>query len=214
MFDAVNAMLIEVLKARLDTMGEKESGLYYFYKARLDRKELFPPQERKLIDVVIERFDQSWTVHDIGAGIGTMALGFAIKGHDSYAIERDRRRAAAMAAMKKALCGDFPAISMRFHILNVAFPSHVVAEAVVPNRTLGIVSNLVGTSSQQEQGNFLATLVRYPAAIVDVQRFGIARPQEREWKEVVRRLEQLSGEAWELVSDSGAQGKYFMSSRD
>jgi hypothetical protein len=211
MIDAINAILIEALQSRLARMGDLHSGLYNFYKNRLERGDLFPMQERKLVDVLAERLNSSWTVHDIGAGIGTLALAFSARGYNSYAIERDRRRVAAMQEMKEALSIRFPAVAAHFHILKAAFPSAVTAQTVVSGRTVGVVTNLVATLSRQEQDDFLDSLVQYPAAVIDVQRFGISRLADSEWTEVVRLIESKSRRPWELISDSGANGKYFMS---
>lgn len=100
----VNCVMVGVARERFLEMGERESGLYGYYKGRMDEKEFFNDEDIKMISLIHSLYDEEDKILEIAAGVGQISFALEKGGfkHVDFC-EFDERRHALSMAMKDAL---------------------------------------------------------------------------------------------------------------
>jgi len=213
--DAVDLSATNALTQRISEMGVMDSGAYNFYNVRAERKRLTIPLELKVRDLILEmaaEFDFD-NIHDIGAGIGTLAMSFAAKGVPAVAVERDSRRHAAMVAIHEAVGVSHSDVASLFTPLLAAIPSAEVEAARSRNGSVAVITNFVATIPADIQLEIISALSEYVFAIIDVQRYCETRMTPEDYASVVTMFLDNGFDNAEKVLDLGSEGVYYRFTR-
>ncbi len=165
----LDAIAKPVCVARLRDLGEHESGAYNFYAERLARGTIFSDYELALTEALLAWPQSPRRVHEIGCGFASLSLLLSSLGFAVTALELDGRRFAGAAAIINAVQRTAPGAGGRVELLNTRFPvgSHILP----PDDAVLIITNLVFTTSPGARASMIEAIGRYPAAIVDIDRF-------------------------------------------
>ncbi|MBA3812039.1 MAG: hypothetical protein H0X27_10450 [Caulobacteraceae bacterium] len=166
---ALDAVAAPLGLARLESMGEAESGAYRFYSTRLRRGTIFSDYEIALARTLTEWPAAPRRIHEVGGGFGSLCLLLALLGFKSTCLELDARRFAAAEALRDGLTDAFVEIRDGYQLLNERFP--LARGALPPTGAMAVITNLVFTTSAGEKAEILAALRDYDRAIIDVDRF-------------------------------------------
>ena len=206
--DALNALLVPVLQQRMDDMGERESGAYNFYVQRLARRNLLGGYELKLAQKLLDsRFPVS-AIHEIGPGYGQLVFLLAMNGINALGIEIDQRRYATGAAMLAALLKAEPWLDGKCGMLEGGFPMATL-EAAAPH-AMALATNLVYTTTPQQQDVIVTAMRRYKMTIVDVDRLFAKRLTDEERKSAFALFDRNGFAPPEPFLDLGADGRYYL----
>ena len=194
----LDAIAVPALQARVDALGEVESGAYNFYLTRLARGTLFADYDAALARKLAAS-GMPAAVHDIGGGIGNLSWLLAAMGAEASCLEHDRRRHAAATALLRAITAADPGTAAKLRMVRTSFPDPALASA----GTTAIVTNLVFTTTDEERDAILHGLRAYPAAIIDIDRFlRTTGPDERADTIAMFAAAGLAGEPWLEVGRS------------
>lgn len=194
----LDAVAVPALQARVDALGEVDSGAYNFYLTRLARGTLFADYDAALARK-LEASGVPAIVHDIGGGIGNLSWLLAALGAQARCLEHDRRRHAAAIALLRAVRSADPRTAARVRALRTSFPD----PALESEGATAVVTNLVFTTGDAERAAILGGLRGYAAAIVDIDRFlHTSGPEEREATVAEFAAAGLAGEPWLEVGRS------------
>ncbi|MFW2831635.1 hypothetical protein [Sphingomonas sp. ID0503] len=163
----LNADVLPLAQARLDALGEEESGFYNFYAARIRDGSLFASYEVELAEAILALPDVPAVVHEVGGGLGTLSWLLAAAGLDVLCMEHDRRRIEAAAALLDGIADRWPDLVARCRLVRSSFPD---AELDPAGATL-VITNLIYTTTPAKRASLVAAIARYPQAIVDIDRF-------------------------------------------
>ena len=178
--EALNAEMLQAFQTRIETMGEKESGAYGYYAARVEKGDVLYQREwalaNKIHDVAADA-----TIHEIGPGAATLAIACASLGHSCVGLERDARRAGAAAALTQA-CGAVDAeIPKRLRILNERFPSDLLdGLRKKARRSLVATTNFISSTPESQEAALIESVGRYDIAVIDLCSFRVRRNDEAE----------------------------------
>lgn len=204
----LDSILMPVARMRIETMGAENSGAYNFYEVRVGRGSLFTGYELELA-ALLDRLERKPSmVHEIGVGWGQLSFLLAALGIDTVALEIDRRRYAAGAALHAVIEAADPALAQRSRVLHEKFPS----PELEPEGAMAVATNLVFTTSAAERRAIIAALGRYPSAIIDIDRFltQLTSPDQRAGV-----LEEFAAEGMtgELFADLGGSACFYRFTR-
>lgn len=193
---------------RIAKLGELESGAYGFYATRVARQQLITPSEVKIRDLIVENEQQLTCIHDVGAGLGTLALAFACKGVDAYAIDRDRRRFEAMQQVHAQMKIAFPECAAKYHPVFASVPS-IEVKAHQTKDTIAVLTNFVATIPEDVQILIIEELSTYHASYVDVQRFCKSRVAQEDYLPLIDTFLQHGFTSAEPVLNLGNNGMFY-----
>ena len=200
----LDSILMPVARMRIETMGVEDSGAYNFYEVRVGRGSLFTGYELELAERLDALDRKPSMVHEIGVGWGQFSYLLAALDINTVAVEVDRRRYAAGAALHAVIEAAAPAVAQRSRILHEKFPS----PDLEPEGAMAVATNLVFTTSPTERRAIIAALGRYESAIIDIDRFltQLTSPDQREG---VLREFAAEGMAGELFADLGGAACFY-----
>jgi len=165
----LDAVAVPLGLERMETLGVEGSGAYNFYAVRLRRGSLFSDYELALAKALLAWPKSPKIVHEIGGGLGGLALLLGALGFQATCLEVDRKRFAAAEALLDALRAVVVDLPHRCRLINARFP---VADGNLPAAgAVALITNLVFTTTQEEKTEILAGLKTYPYAVIDVDRF-------------------------------------------
>lgn len=196
----LNAILMPVAKMRIETMGLEESGAYNFYDVRVGHGTLFADYELEIARRFDAMNDRPKIVHEIGVGWGQLSFLLSALGISTVALEADRRRYAAGAALHGVITAASPAEAQHSQVLYEKFPS----SDLDPRGALALATNLVFTTSPAERRSIVAALATYKTSIIDVDRFLVHGKSVEERRSVIAEFESagLKGELFADLGDS------------
>ncbi len=206
--DLVDAVAKRSLKQRIDDLGVTDSGAYNFYFARIDRNKLTSDTEIRLRDLILKSVDNIRSIHDLGAGIGSLAMSFASVGIKAVAIEREERRFKAMQAIHAAIAKEYPEVAEKFKLLFAPFPSESV-KANIDSMTIAIATNFIATITPAQQLEIIQSMADYSTAFIDVQRFCEKRCTHEEYQDLINTFLENGFTNAEEVLDLGNGGIYY-----
>lgn len=132
--ERAEAATFATLADRLERMGEEEGGLGAHFRALVERGRVIQPHEVELLNVVQRVVPPTMPIVALRSAVGVVPLALALGGREVVAIEGDRRRNAAQAAVADVVRGREPGIEHRFAMRKIA-PA-AVAPADVRGRCL------------------------------------------------------------------------------
>lgn len=204
---ALNALLLPILRTRVDTYGEAEAGAYNFYLHRLTHQDMIGGYEVAIANRLIESGVGAAGVHEIGCGYGQLLFLLALRGIDAVGIEIDPRRYATGAIMLEAFKVAYPEAGRRCRLFQGAFP---LADTVLaPGKDVVLTTNLVATADRKTQLKILAAMRRYPCAVVDVDRFMDRRTDEEGRQLTLALMREAGFKQIEPFLDLGEDGRYY-----
>lgn len=181
-YQALNKAMSDAFRARVEQMGDKESGAYGFYLVRIERDEVLLKREWDLARIIHDNAPEA-EVHEIGPGAATLAIACAALGHRCVAVERDRRRADAASALADACRPVDPEIPRRMRVLTEHFPSRPLESLRRKARKpMVVATNFISSIPEEEEPAMIEALGRYDTALIDMFRFRVQRsePEARE----------------------------------
>lgn len=183
--ERVNETLLRVHRDRVKALGIDGSGLHAHYERMLDDGAIVGEQIVELAELVIESLPEFDSHHVLRAGLGELAFVLAGLGMRTTAFNPEVSRFKATEAGFQALIGEEADMASRCSIGESAIPDVPSGErvlAVLPDFDLG---------DDHDEERALARLGRYPALLVEPQRFLHPRESIDEQEAVVQRLQRL-----------------------
>lgn len=202
-----NYSLTSGLLDRIDTLGPDLSGAYRYYENRVNNGNLISKDEADVFSVVRSIFDDSISIHDIGGGIGSLAMLFAFYGHQSVNIERNRKRVEAADGVWSTLPKRYEQVQSNFSTINSEFPL-VSDEPMDVSNTIAVITNLIGTITDTTQLAMIKRLRDYRGVVLDTQKFCCARETQAEYDTLNATFESYGFTKITVVLDLGSQGRY------
>ncbi len=202
--ERLNRVACRAMAARIAALGVIPSGAYDHYVKAVKAGQLLGPVEIAVVDVLesLPPFDE---YHEVRARLGVLAMLIATTGRTAVAIESDRLRHAASAAVFDAAAAEFPDVRPRFSLVRGRFPQIVEARTV--KRSLAIFTDFIATIDETE---VLDSLGRYGAALIDIDRFGVQLTTDDERARVLSRFRAAGFEVIRPLLDLGGQGRYYL----
>jgi hypothetical protein len=179
----LDGYLFRVMVQILKSEGVDESGLYNYYRARVEEVGLaLSHYDRMLVDYVQARFDRKGRriVH-AGTGLGTLPCALAFAGYTVAALEQDAGRIRAAGQVHAALAEAWPAAAERYTLIGDAFPTALDGTPWLTPTTVLIFTNCVTTWPDAQRAQIMASLQSCGDVILDTRLFGEMRntPEER-----------------------------------
>ena len=207
--DELDKSAVVTMSERIAALGETESGAYGFYKVRVDREQMITRYERELVDSVFDRDPQIAEIHDIGAGLGSIAIAVAAKGVRAVMLEYDRRRAAAANVIISNMEKTWPSMAGRLSVAQGSFPETVPKRHKKRGQFAAIATNVMGTLPSEIEDKMIAGLTQYDVVYIDVQRFCVSRKTEDEIDGLLARISAAGLTSQELLVEFGDFGRYY-----
>lgn len=200
----LDSILMPVAKMRLQTLGLDDSGAYNFYEVRLGHGTVFADYELEIARLFAELSPRPRLVHEIGVGWGQLSFLLAAIGIDTVALEVDRRRYAAGAALHGVINAADPATAQRCQVLYERFPS----PDLDPTGAVALATNLFFTTTPAERAAILAALARYDSCVIDVDRFLVMGRSSEDRAAVIAEFA-AAGMVGERFADLGASACFY-----
>ena len=180
----LDGYLFRVMVQILKSEGVDESGLYNYYRARVEEVGFAPSHyDRMLVDYVQARFDrQNRSIVHAGTGLGTLPSALAFTGYTVAALEQDAGRIRAAGQVHAALAEAWPAAVERYQLIGGEFPTVLDGTPWLAPATVLIFTNCVTTWSDELRARIMASLQTCGDVILDTRLFGEMRdtPEERQ----------------------------------
>lgn len=180
----LDGYLFRVMVQILKSEGVNESGLYNYYRARVEEVGFaLSHYDRMLVDYVQARFDrQSRRIVHAGTGLGTLPCALAFTGYTVAALEQDAGRIRAAGQVHAALAEAWPAAAERYTLIGDAFPTVLDGTPWLAPTTVLIFTNCVTTWSDELRARIMASLKTCGDVILDTRLFGEMRdtPEQRQ----------------------------------
>lgn len=180
----LDGYLFRVMVDMLQSEGPEASGLYDFYKARIEQVgSALSHYDRMLVDYVSARFDRRVRpiVH-AGSGLGTLASALALAGYAVAGVEQDAPRFRSARRVRAALGEAWPDAAALYELISGEFPTVVAGTQWMGRQTILIFTNCGATWTEDLSSRIIASLPRFGDVILDARLFGSVRdsPSERE----------------------------------
>jgi hypothetical protein len=192
----LDALTVPLGLKRVDKLGLDGSGIYPYYKVRLDRGTIFANYELALARALLAWPEAPRVAHEIGGGLGGLSLLLAALGFRTVCLEYDIKRFDAAQALLKGLSGAYPDLRANCEMINARFP--MSPDALSPRDAIALITNLVCTTTDEAKAEIIAALGTYPWAIIDIDRFlvQIGTAEERASRLTEFRVAKLAGEPY------------------
>ncbi|MGD9879514.1 MAG: hypothetical protein AB7F22_09465 [Reyranella sp.] len=187
----LDGYLFRVMVQILKSEGVNESGLYNYYRARVEEVGFaLSHYDRMLVDYVQARFDrQSRRIVHAGTGLGTLPCALAFAGYTVAALEQDAGRIRAASQVHAALADAWPAAAERYQLIGGEFPTVLGGTPWLGPKTVLIFTNCVTTWPDELNAKIMASLKTCGDVIMDTRLFGQMRDTPDERYAFVRQLE-------------------------
>lgn len=180
----LDGYLFRVMVQILKSEGVDESGLYNYYRARVQEVGFaLSHYDRMLVDYVQARFDrQKRRIVHAGTGLGTLPSALALVGYTVAGLEQDARRIGAAGQVHAALAEAWPAAAERYQLIGGEFPTMLDGTPWLTPATVLIFTNCVTTWPAALRARIMASLKTCGDVILDARLFGEMRdtPEERQ----------------------------------
>ena len=189
--ESLNAIMIAVLRRRIEQLGIDKSGTYNYYASRAAAGWIFSDYDIAVVKLLIA--GDIKTVHEVGAGVGQLAALLGWNGVRVTAFEQERDTYLTAKVLHDVLTAVEPELMANVELIGHAFPLEpgfgffgnypVAPDVAVPaafaaRHDLGdaanavvMSTNLVATLAPEAQERVVAAMRRYRAALIDVDRF-------------------------------------------
>jgi hypothetical protein len=189
--DFLDGYLFRVMVTMLRSEGADTSGLYDFYKARIEQaKCALSHYDRMLVEYVSSRFDRTerCIVH-AGTGLGTLPSALSVAGYKVVGIEQDARRFQAASRVRGALTEAWPDNADRYNLLSGQFPAVLDGTSWISARTVLIFTNCGSGWPEELTRQIIALLPACGDVLLDTRLFGKVRETAEERQALLDRLQ-------------------------
>ncbi len=177
---AYEAVVLAFLAERLAAMGSDAGGLANFYLRKLETGRVLSRYDRELLVLLA---GEASIVH-AGIGIGQLSAALALQGSEVLGFEVDPRRHGAAEALRLRL-----ALRERYTICAARFAEGLAPDFAAAGATL-LFTNVVASWSEPDYAATIAAMQRFGRTILDLARFGEARPEPADRAMLADRLRQ------------------------
>jgi hypothetical protein len=187
----LDGYLYRVMVDMLRSDGADASGLYEFYRARIEQeRSALSGYDRVLFNYVCTHFDpiERRVVH-AGIGLGTLASALAMGGFSVCGLEEDRRRFGAATRLRTALADAWAAAAERYDLIAGSFPAILSGTSWIAPKTVLVFTNCGSGWAQDFSDSVIALFPRFGDVILDARLFGIVRELPEERAALVARIE-------------------------
>jgi len=187
----LDGYLYRVMIEMLRSEGTQESGLYDYYKARIEQERYaLSGYDRILLGYLSANFDSaSQKVLHAGIGVGTLACALALAGFKVAGLERDRGRTIAASRVRSAVIDRWPAIEERYQLIPGTFPTTLDGTDWIGDRTILVFTNCGSDWSEESTDEIIDLFPRVCGVILDARLFGKVRNGEEERRALVARIQ-------------------------
>lgn len=206
----LDGYLFRVMVQILKSEGVDESGLYNYYRARVQEVGFaLSHYDRMLVDYVQARFDrQNRRIVHAGTGLGTLPSALAFTGYTVAALEQDAGRIRAAGQVHAALAEAWPAAAERYQLIGGEFPTVLGDTPWLAPTTVLIFTNCVTTWPDELRAKIMASLQTCGDVIMDTRLFGEMRDTPEERQAFVTQLE-AQGIAATPIAESPPDAFYY-----
>jgi hypothetical protein len=195
----LDGYLFRVMVDMLRTEGAEASGMYDFYKARVEVVgTALSDYDRMLFSYVLEHFDRDkHRVVHAGTGLGTLPSALAMAGYAVAGIEQDPPRFRGASQLRGALADAWPTGPGRYHLIQGEYPTVLSGTAWLDPSTVLIFTNCGASWSDQLTTRIIASFESVGHVLLDARLFGKVRDEPRERDKLIEwmRLQGLAAAA-------------------
>ena len=187
----LDGYLYRVMVEMLRSEGTQESGLYDFYKARIEQERYaLSGYDRLLLGYLSANFDaDKQKVLHAGIGVGTLACALALAGFKVAGLERDRGRTIAASRVRSAVIERWPAIEERYQLMPGTFPTTFIGSDWIDNRTILVFTNCGSDWPEELTNSIIDLFPSFCGVVLDARLFGKVRDSEDEQQALVSRIQ-------------------------
>ncbi len=190
-------------------MRPEASGVTGFYGPRAADAALLQPAELVCAAFVERHLAEAEAVYEIGCGLGVLTTVLALRGFRAIGVERNPARAATADNIARAVLDQLAEGPARPAFVSGEFP-HALRRARRLASSAALVTNLVGTASEEQKARFIRGLRAFGAVLIDVRRFYDRRSTGRQVRELEQMFTLLGFEPPRLAFDLGREGRYVL----
>lgn len=207
----LDGYLYRVLVEMLRSAGTKGSGLYDFYRARIEQERCaLSGYDRILLNYLTSNFDQdSRRVMHAGIGVGTLASALALAGFNVRGLERDGGRFSAASRVRLAVMQTWPAIAERYELIAGTFPTAVMDSDWIDRHTILVFTNCGSDWTDDFTNTIIDLFPRFGDVILDARLFGKIRDSEADRKALILRIQDRGLKATALRETNRLGAYYF-----
>lgn len=180
----LDGYLYRVMVDMLKSEGAETSGLYDFYKARVEKVgSALSEYDRMLFDYVLANFDrQTRRFLHAGTGLGTLPSALAMAGCTVAGIEQDASRFRAASRVRATLADAWPNSTEHYELIAGVFPMVVADTPWMAPTTVLIFTNCGADWTEEFTNRVIASLRSVGDVLLDARLFGNIRdvPAERD----------------------------------
>lgn len=177
---AYETEVLAFLADRLAAMGPDAGGLANFYVRKLETRRVLSRYDRELLALLA---GEARVVH-AGIGVGQLSAALALQGCEVLGFEVDPRRHGAAEALRLRV-----APCARYTICAARFSEGLAPDFAAAGATL-LFTNVVASWSEPVYAATIAAMQRFGRTILDLARFGEARPEPADRAALAARLKQ------------------------
>ena len=204
--DQLDAAIRATMRDRIMALGERESGAYSHYAQLVQRGRVIQRHEEDTVRYILNHLPQVKLCHDIGTGLGTLAVLLAANGVAACGFEADKRRAASaqavLVACKAALPELAPVTIVAGRFPDVADLAPAGADFAPAGADLAVTGDFIATMDAPMVTAVLRGLATYPAILIDMDRFIVRRTTDEARRTLIAEFADLGFGAPEQAFES------------
>jgi hypothetical protein len=206
----LNGYLFREMVSMLRAGGPESTGLYSYYKARIEREQsALSGYDLILYSYMLERFSREdrQIVH-AGIGLGTLASALAQGGFMVVGIESDERRFQAANRLRAALLEAWPCAADRYTLIFGEFPGVLDDTDWTTTKSILVFTNCGAGWSDQLTANIISQFSLFGDVILDSRLFGRVRDEAEERDTLMRQIEE-AGLVAIPIPETAALGAFY-----
>jgi len=206
----LNGYLFRVMVDMLRSEGTEASGLYDFYKARIEQEHTaLSGYDRILLDYIGRHFDAAQhAILHAGIGLGTLASALAVAGFQVCGVERDPKRFDAATRLRDAVTDFWPQAAARYELVAGSFPDALVETIWIGPRSVLLFTNCATGWPDDLMEEVIALFPQFSDVILDARLFGTVRDLPEDRAALISRIE-ATGLAALPIPDANHLGAYY-----
>lgn len=206
--DRIQELLVPAVRHWIEREGIDESGARNFYKARVDRGELFSDYDLAIARELIRRGLAIDSVHEIGSGLGQLMFLLGWNGFKTLGFDLDAPRARHAQDLREILRVVDAKLTANIELIEGVFPA---GNLPAPGpRSLVLATNLVTTLTSDQQIAIVRGMRQYAFVLIDIQRLFEKRTDESSQKKALALFSDAGFTSPEVFLDLGSSGLYFL----
>lgn len=207
--ETINRVSSRVAAERLAQMDAEAAGITGFYGLRAREGTLLQPSEVLCAAVLSNHMTGVRGAVEIGCGLGVLSILLASRGVDIVGLERNRARLNSAQAIAAAVRVELGPVGRRPKLARGAFPK-ALRRAPDLSQHVALVTNLLGSATEEQENAFIAGLTRFGAVLIDPTRFYRRRTTSTEIAELLSRFAATGFGPPRPAFDLGADGRFML----